>query len=43
MAGLMLPAAAQTGDSTPAAKPATINQRQENQQHRIANGIQNGE
>jgi hypothetical protein len=40
MAGLMLPAAAQT---TPAAAPATINQRKENQQDRIANGIQSGE
>ena len=39
MAGLMLPAAAQT---TPAAAPATINQRKENQQDRIANGIQSG-
>jgi hypothetical protein len=44
MAGLMLPAAAQTSDtSTPAAKPATINQRKENQQDRIANGIQDGQ
>jgi hypothetical protein len=44
MAGFMLPAAAQTSDSTtPAAKPATINQRKENQQDRIANGIQSGE
>ena len=40
MAGLMMPAAAQT---TPAAAPATINQRKENQQDRIANGIQSGE
>jgi hypothetical protein len=40
MAGLMLPAAAQT---TPASAPATINQRKENQQDRIANGIQSGE
>ena len=40
LAGLMLPAAAQT---TPAAAPATINQRKENQQDRIANGIQSGE
>jgi hypothetical protein len=40
MAGLMLPAAAQT---TPAAAPATINQRKENQQDRIANGIQSGQ
>jgi len=44
VAGLMLPAAAQTSDSsTPAAKPATIHQRKENQQDRIANGIQSGE
>lgn len=44
MAGFMLPAAAQTSDSTtPATKPATINQRKENQQDRIANGIQSGE
>jgi hypothetical protein len=40
MAGLMLPAVAQT---TPAAAPATINQRKENQQDRIANGIQSGQ
>jgi hypothetical protein len=43
MAGLMLPVAAQTTSSTPAAAPATINQRKENQQDRIANGIQSGE
>ena len=44
LAGLILPAATQTTDSsTPTAKPATINQRKENQQDRIANGIQNGE
>lgn len=42
MAGLMLPAAAQT-TTTPAAAPATINQRKENQQDRIANGIQSGQ
>jgi hypothetical protein len=40
MAGLMLPAAAQT---TPATPPPTINQRKENQQDRIANGIQSGQ
>jgi hypothetical protein len=40
VAGLMLPAAAQT---TPAAAPATINQRKENQQDRIGNGIQSGQ
>ena len=38
----MLPAAAQT-TTTPAAAPATINQRKENQQDRIANGIQSGQ
>jgi hypothetical protein len=44
VAGLILPVAAQTSDSTsPAAKPATINQRKENQQDRIANGIQSGQ
>jgi len=41
MAGLMLPAVAQT--TTPAANPATINQRKENQQDRIANGVQDGQ
>src|SRR6202158_3954425 len=40
MAGLMLPAVAQTA---PAAAPTTINQRKENQQDRIANGIQSGQ
>jgi hypothetical protein len=40
LAGLMLPAAAQT---TPATAPANIKQRKENQQDRIANGIQSGE
>jgi len=39
--GLMLPVAAQTSDS--ATPPATINQRKENQQDRIANGIQDGQ
>jgi hypothetical protein len=43
VAGLMLPVAAQTSSTTPAAAPATINQRKENQQDRIANGIQSGE
>ena len=44
VAGLMLPAAAQTSDSgTAAAKPPTINQRKENQQDRIADGIQSGQ
>ncbi len=41
MAAFMLPAAAQS--SAPAAAPATINQRKENQQDRIANGVQSGE
>jgi hypothetical protein len=41
MTGFMLPAVAQT--AAPAAAPATINQRKENQQDRIANGIQSGE
>src|SRR6202158_3072062 len=40
MAGLMLPAVAQTA---PAAAPTTINQLKENQQDRIANGIQSGQ
>jgi hypothetical protein len=44
VAGLMLPAAAQTSDGgTPAAKPATINRRKENQQDRIGDGIQSGQ
>jgi len=43
VAGLMLPVAAQTTSTTPAAAPATINQRKENQQDRIANGIQDGQ
>ena len=40
MAVSMLPLAAQT---TPATPPATINERKENQQDRIANGIQDGQ
>ncbi len=44
MAGLMLPVAAQTSDSTtPAAKPATIHQRKENQQDRISQGVKSGQ
>src|SRR5882724_2559141 len=44
MAGFMLPAVAQSsGSRAPAAAPATINQRKENQQDRIANGIQSGQ
>jgi hypothetical protein len=45
MAGLMLPAAAQTTTPPAAAPatPATINQRKENQQERIGNGIQSGQ
>jgi hypothetical protein len=41
IAGLMLPAIAQT--STPATAPATIHQRKENQQDRIANGVKSGQ
>ncbi|MGH9546715.1 MAG: hypothetical protein ACRD23_16030 [Terriglobales bacterium] len=41
MAGLMLPLAAQT--VTPAGKPATIHQRKENQQDRIAQGVKSGQ
>jgi hypothetical protein len=40
IAGLMLPAAAQT---TPATAPATIHERKENQQDRIANGVKSGQ
>src|SRR5580698_110836 len=44
LASLMLPAVAQTGQPTAdPAKPATINQRKENQQDRIANGVGSGE
>src|SRR3984893_1015851 len=44
LASLMLPAVAQTGQPTAdPAKPATINQRKENQQDRIANGVQSGQ
>jgi hypothetical protein len=46
VAGLMLPAVGQTSNSQPTAdpaKPATINQRKENQQDRIANGVQSGQ
>lgn len=46
LAGLMLPVIAQTSSSQSAAdpaKPATINQRKENQQDRIANGVQSGQ
>ena len=42
IAGMILPAPAQTAGGT-STKPATINQRKENQQDRIANGIQNGQ
>ena len=41
LAAMLLPAAAQT--STPANPPATINQRKENQQDRIANGVADGQ
>jgi hypothetical protein len=40
--GMLLPAAAQTSNP-PANPPATINQRKENQQDRIANGVASGE
>jgi hypothetical protein len=40
IAGLMLPAVAQT---TPATAPATIHERKENQQDRIANGVKSGQ
>jgi hypothetical protein len=40
LAALTLPAMAQTDNSAP---PATINQRKENQQDRIANGVQSGQ
>jgi hypothetical protein len=40
IAGLMMPVFAQT---TPATAPATIHQRKENQQDRIANGVKSGQ
>jgi hypothetical protein len=40
LAALMLPAAAQNSSPNP---PATINQRKENQQDRIANGVASGQ
>jgi hypothetical protein len=48
LAAMMLPAAAQTTGSstsvqTTTTPPATINQRKENQQDRIANGVQSGQ
>ena len=45
LATLMLPAAAQTTGATPTptAPPPTVNQRKENQQDRIANGVQDGQ
>jgi hypothetical protein len=44
LASLMLPAVAQTNQpAADPAKPATINQRKENQQDRIANGVQSGQ
>jgi hypothetical protein len=36
-------ALAQTPQPTPDQKPATVNQRRENQQDRIANGVQSGQ
>jgi hypothetical protein len=46
LAALLLPAAAQTSSTTtsgPENQPATINQRKENQQDRVANGVQSGQ
>jgi hypothetical protein len=45
LAAMMLPAAAQTTSTgqTNTNPPATINQRKENQQDRIANGVQSGQ
>ena len=42
VAAMMLPAAAQTSN-TPAPTSQTINQRKENQQDRIAQGVQSGQ
>ena len=42
VAAMFLPAAAQTSNP-PANPPATINQRKENQQDRIANGVASGQ
>ncbi len=45
LAALTLPVIAQNANDNsaqPAAKPATVNQRKENQQDRIANGVQSG-
>jgi hypothetical protein len=42
VAAMFLPAAAQTSNP-PAKPPATINQRKENQQDRIANGVASGQ
>jgi hypothetical protein len=47
LAAMLLPVAAQTttppATNPPATPPATINQRKENQQDRIANGVQDGQ
>jgi len=44
LAAMLMPAAAQTTNTTTASpKPATINQRKENQQDRIGQGIQSGQ
>src|SRR5215472_1347673 len=43
LAAFLLPAAAQDSTNTPASKPQTIQQRKENQQDRIANGVQSGQ
>jgi hypothetical protein len=44
LAAMLLPAAAQTATTTApsTAPPQTVHQRKENQQDRIANGVQNG-
>jgi len=45
LAAMLMPAAAQTTTATPGdtPKPATINQRKENQQDRVGQGIQSGQ
>ncbi len=42
VAAMLLPAAAQTATTPPTTPPQTVHQRKENQQDRIANGVQNG-
>jgi len=43
LATMLLPAAAQTASQAPNTPPPTINQRKENQQDRIANGVADGQ